>query len=38
MGDVEEARRHLAASFELDNKFREIARFDPDLQSVKDFL
>ena len=38
MGDVEEARRHLAASFELDNKFREIARFDPDLRSVKDFL
>ncbi|MEX1118115.1 MAG: hypothetical protein WEB60_04905 [Terrimicrobiaceae bacterium] len=38
LGDVDEARRHLTASFGLDKKFREIARLDPDLQSVKDFL
>ncbi len=38
LGDLEEARRHLAVSFELDKNFRDIARRDPDLQSVKDFL
>ena len=38
LGELEEARHHLTASFELDKKFRDIALQDPDLRSVKDFL
>jgi Flp pilus assembly protein TadD len=38
LGDVEEARRCLKISFEMDKKFREIARMDPDLRSVKESL
>lgn len=38
LGDLEEAQRHLKASFEMDKKFRDIARIDPDLRSVQDYL
>lgn len=38
LGNLEEAQRHLRASFEIDKKFREIAKYDPDLKSVNDLL
>jgi len=38
LGQPDEACRHLQKSFELDSKFREIAKRDPDLVSVKDLL
>jgi predicted Zn-dependent protease len=38
LGDQEEARRYLNASFQMDKKFRDIARLDPDLRSVKELL
>lgn len=38
LGNREEAQGHLLTSFELDNKFREIAKYDPDLKSVSDLL
>ncbi len=38
LGNVEEAARHLEISFQMDKKFREIAKYDPDLNAVKDFL
>jgi tetratricopeptide (TPR) repeat protein len=34
LGNPEEAQSHLQMSFNLDEKFREIARYDPDLESV----
>lgn len=38
LGDSEEAVRYLKASFLIDGKFREIARIDPDLRSVRDLI
>jgi tetratricopeptide (TPR) repeat protein len=38
LGNVEEATRHLEASFQIDKKFREIAKGDPDLKAVQKFL
>ncbi len=34
LGNPEEAQNHLQMSFNMDEKFREIARYDPDLESV----
>lgn len=38
LGNLEEAIRHLEASFEMDKKFREIAKYDPDLKPVHGLL
>ena len=38
LGCGRDARRHLRISLEMDPTFREIARNDPDLQSLQDFL
>lgn len=38
LGNLEEAQLHLRTSFEIDRKFREIAKYDPDLKSVHDLL
>lgn len=38
LGNLEEATSHLKTSFEMDKKFREIAKYDPDLKSVSDLL
>ena len=38
LGQVRDARRHLQISFEMDPSFREIARNDPDLKSLQEFL
>lgn len=38
LGNLAEAERHLRTSFEMDKKFREIAKYDPDLKSVADLL
>lgn len=34
LGNPEEAQSYLQMSFNMDEKFREIARYDPDLESV----
>lgn len=38
LGNLNEATRHLETSFQMDQKFREIAQYDPDLKPVKDLL
>jgi len=38
LGNLDEAARHLETSFQMDRKFREIAKFDPDLKAVHGFL
>lgn len=38
LGDLEEAQAHLRTAFEMDGKFREYARTDPDLEEVRDLL
>lgn len=38
LGNREEAQSHLRTSFQLDKKFREIAKHDPDLKSVSDLF
>lgn len=38
LGHPEEAVRHLEISFKMDKKFREIAKYDPDLKPVQSFL
>lgn len=38
LGNLEEATAALRTSFEMDNKFREIAKYDPDLKSVSELL
>ena len=38
LGNLDEAARHLETSFEMDKKFREIAKYDPDLKAVQDLL
>jgi tetratricopeptide (TPR) repeat protein len=34
LGNPEEAQNYLQMSFNMDDKFREIARYDPDLEGV----
>ena len=38
LGNVEEAQAYLRASFKLDKKFRDLAKDDPDLASVRELL
>jgi hypothetical protein len=38
LGNLHEAARHLETSFEMDKKFREIAKYDPDLRAVQALL
>ncbi|MEI6338620.1 MAG: hypothetical protein WCQ57_08575 [Verrucomicrobiota bacterium] len=38
LGNLEEATRHLKTSFQMDQKFREIAKCDPDLKPVSGLL
>ncbi|MFZ4776158.1 MAG: tetratricopeptide repeat protein [Terrimicrobiaceae bacterium] len=38
LGNLEEATAALRTSFEMDKKFREIAKYDPDLKAVSDLL
>jgi len=38
LGNLEEATASLRTSFEMDKKFREIAKYDPDLQAVSEIL
>lgn len=38
LGNLDEASHHLETSFRMDKKFREIAKYDPDLKAVKDLL
>lgn len=38
LGNLEEAVASLRTSFEMDKKFREIAKYDPDLKSVSELL
>jgi len=38
VGDLEDAQAHLRKAFEIDGKFREIARTDPDLEGIRDLL
>lgn len=38
LGNVNDARTHLETSFKMDSTFRELAKRDPDLESVKALL
>lgn len=38
LGNREEATRNLHKSFQMDKKFRDIAKYDPDLKDIADFL
>lgn len=38
LGNMDDARRHLQRSFQMDKKFREIALIDPDLQAIRSLL
>ncbi|HEY3601251.1 MAG TPA: hypothetical protein VGK72_04790 [Chthoniobacterales bacterium] len=38
LGYLSQAQRHLRISFEMDPTFREIARKDPDLRAIQEFL
>jgi len=38
LGNMEEAQNHLRRSFEMDGRFREVAKFDPDLQPLAGIL
>lgn len=38
LGNRDEAHEHLKTSFAMDKKFREIAKYDPDLKSVSDLF
>jgi len=38
LGEPAEACKYLKQSFSMNKKFREIARLDPDLQSVRDLI
>jgi predicted Zn-dependent protease len=38
LGNLDDATLHLETSFQMDRKFREIAKYDPDLKAVKDLL
>jgi tetratricopeptide (TPR) repeat protein len=38
LGDLEEAKKNLQASVKMDEKFREIAKHDPDLKPIKHLI
>lgn len=38
LGNIAEATAHLQTSFQMDKKFREFAKYDPDLKAVRDLL
>jgi tetratricopeptide (TPR) repeat protein len=38
LGNLDEATQHLETSFQMDRKFREIAKYDPDLKAVHGLL
>jgi tetratricopeptide (TPR) repeat protein len=38
LGNLDEAAQHLETSFQMDKKFREIAKYDPDLKAVHGIL
>jgi Flp pilus assembly protein TadD len=38
LGNVRDARLHLQTSFEMDSSFRELAKKDPDLKSLQEFV
>ena len=38
LGNVKDARINLETSFRMDSSFRELAKKDPDLQTVKDLI
>lgn len=38
LGNLDEAQNHLRLSFQLNEKFREIAKYDPDLKAVSELL
>ena len=38
VGDLESAVHYAQRSFEMDDKFRELAKFDPDLKEVRELL
>ena len=38
LGNVKNARNNLETSFKMDSTFRELAKRDPDLESVKAFI
>jgi hypothetical protein len=38
LGNVKDARINLETSFRMDSSFRELAKRDPDLESVKDLI
>jgi tetratricopeptide (TPR) repeat protein len=38
LGNPDQARKHVLRSFEMDRKFRAIAKLDPDLASIREWL
>jgi len=38
LGNIEEAQHSLRISFDMDQKFREIAKYDPDLKGVLNLI
>ena len=38
LGNLEQAKAYLRASFRLDKSFRELAKSDPDLKQIRDDL
>jgi predicted Zn-dependent protease len=38
LGNLEDAKKNLRTSFKMDEKFREIAKYDPDLKSINYFI
>jgi hypothetical protein len=38
LGNLDTAAQHLETSFQMDSKFREIAKYDPDLKAVHGLL
>lgn len=38
LGNKEEALKHLKTSFEMNDRFRDVAKYDPDLKSLGEFL
>lgn len=37
LGNLDQAAQHLETSFQMDRRFREIAKYDPDLKAVHGF-
>ncbi len=38
LGNIDDAKVHLKISFEMDTSFRDLAKRDPDLQSIQELL